>query len=234
MTNNGIITIFIVFGMTILAYFGLATIIDEAGMINEPANNTLIAKPILSSGEQDLQTDAAEPSVSREESVVVEGESTQNTSESENIPTETEIVLADTVTIDKFNTTLPLITSQTSDSSKLYALLDQGVVLFPQSAGFGMEGQTVIMGHSAPANWPNIKHDTAFSRINELVAGDRINIVYKGVKYDYSVTRMQIISKGSNLSGAPAADSSLVLVTCWPPGRDAQRIAVEAIPAEIQ
>jgi len=133
------------------------------------------------------------------------------------------------IVIPGIGAAVPLVTAKTTDTNQLHLLLDEGVVIYPGSAGFGNIGQTVLMGHSAPANWPNIKHDTAFSRINELIPGDKVNISYQGKTYEYSVTRSEIIEKGEDLAGGPAGGSSLVLVSCWPPGRDQKRLAVEAL-----
>ncbi len=134
----------------------------------------------------------------------------------------------DLVIIPKIGAEVPIVTAETYDTNILHALLDEGTVLYPGSAGFGNIGQTVLMGHSAPANWPKIKHDTVFSRIDELAPGDGINVVYEGRTYVYLVVRSQIIMKGNDFPGGPSSASTLVLVSCWPPGRDLQRLAVEA------
>ena len=141
---------------------------------------------------------------------------------------------SDVIVIDKIGAVLPIIQADTFNVASLHTDLDSGVVLYPASAPFGEDGQTVILGHSAPDNWPQIKHDTAFSRIDELVAGDMI-IVYYGEKvYDYTVTRTEIIAKGGDLSGAPPDGNSLDLVTCWPPGHDQKRIVVESTLTETE
>ena len=141
-------------------------------------------------------------------------------------------VVADAITISKIDAKLPIETATTTDVAKLHALLDSGVVLYPGSALFGQIGQTILLGHSAPAGWPKIKHDTAFSRISELRSGDEILISYSGQLYRYLVVRTQIINKGVDLPGAIKQGKTLLLVTCWPPGRNLRRIVVEAVGAE--
>jgi LPXTG-site transpeptidase (sortase) family protein len=89
-------------------------------------------------------------------------------------------------------------------------------------------GQTIVLGHSAPPNWPNIKHDTIFSRIAELSFGSKIVAVYSDKTYTYSVVENRIIDKGGNIPKLARADNVLVLVTCWPPGRDLKRMVVQA------
>lgn len=130
--------------------------------------------------------------------------------------------------ISKINAALPIITTNTADPNKIHDLLDFGVVLYPNSARFGQIGQTILLGHSAPSYWPKIKHDTAFSRISELIPGDLINIEYQEKTYHYSVIGFQIVDKGSVLADKKNPVNSLALVSCWPPGHDRQRIIIEA------
>jgi len=154
------------------------------------------------------------------------------TASSESISIIAENEKIDSIVIPKIDAIVPIVVAQSDDSKQLRLLLDSGVVLYPGSAGFGNNGQTVLLGHSAPRNWPDIKNDSAFSRINELKPGDSVNIMFQGKTYSYLVSRSQTISKGGDLSGEPAGDSSLVLITSWPPGKDLERFAVEAIIEE--
>lgn len=133
------------------------------------------------------------------------------------------------IVINKIGAVLPIVNPNTYNINDLHTDLDSGVVLYPGSVLFGQKGQTVILGHSAPDNWPNIKHDTAFSRIDELTPGDLIIVYFNDEVFNYRVTRTEIINKGGDLSGIPPEGNSLVLVTCWPPGKDLKRIVVESI-----
>jgi|GEM_PF-4991473 len=135
----------------------------------------------------------------------------------------------DIIEIKKINTCLPIVTAATDDVNKLHSLLDSGAVLYPESAQFGQVGQTILLGHSAPANWPNIKYDKAFSRINELEPGDAIKVSYRGATYSYSVSGTHIIDRGGQLPGDVMDGNSLLLVSCWPPGHNWKRIVVESI-----
>ena len=136
---------------------------------------------------------------------------------------------SDMITIPEIDSQLPIVTATTTEMVELHSLLDLGVVLYPKSARFGQLGQTILLGHSAPVNWPKIKHDTAFSRIDELAAGSPILVNYKGNAYQYTVVRTQIINRGVNLPELPGNGNSLLLVSCWPPGRNLNRIVVEAM-----
>ena len=138
--------------------------------------------------------------------------------------------LVDTITIPRIQANLPIVTARTTDAAILHSLLDSGAVLYPGSANFGQIGQTILLGHSAPVNWPNVKHDTAFSRINELEPGDTIDIRYNGTVFDYVVLGTRIIKKGADLPEMVTSGNSVLLVSCWPPGRDRDRIVVQALP----
>ncbi len=109
-------------------------------------------------------------------------------------------------------------------------LLDKGVVHYPTSVMPGSQGQTIILGHSAPPGWPKIKHDWVFTKLNNLKEGDQVVINFNHQRIVYSVVGKVIIDKGEELPVNPLtnSDNVLVLLSCWPPGKNIQRIAVEA------
>ena len=132
--------------------------------------------------------------------------------------------------ITKIEISAPLVFSQSAEQTDLQEALDTGVVLFPDSVLPGESGQTIILGHSAPAGWPKIKYDWVFSRLNELVEGDEVIVYFNNRKYAYVVSRKVFLEKGEELSqdGLTNDGNMLVLISCWPPGKDLRRIAVEA------
>lgn len=134
----------------------------------------------------------------------------------------------DMITIPKINITAPIITAATGDSEVVTNLLDSGVVLYPGSAPFGQTGQTVILGHSAPEGWPKIKYEWVFSKINELESGDMVVITYNFETRYYEVAGKSVVTPQSGVPKATVEGNSLMLVSCWPPGKDLKRIAVEA------
>lgn len=134
----------------------------------------------------------------------------------------------DMITIPKINITAPIITARTDNSEVIQGLLDSGVVLYPGSAAFGQTGQTVILGHSAPAGWPKIKYDWVFSKINELENGDMVVITYNYETRYYKVVGARVVAPEAGVPASTVSGNSLMLVSCWPPGKDLKRIAVEA------
>jgi len=134
----------------------------------------------------------------------------------------------DIINIPKISVSAPIITAKTTDNEVLHGLLDDGVVLYPGSTPFGQTGQTVILGHSAPTGWPKIKYDWVFSRVNELKAGDMIAITYNNETRYYQVVKTRIVTPQEGVPTSTVEGNSLMIVSCWPPGKDLKRIAVEA------
>jgi len=116
------------------------------------------------------------------------------------------------------------------DIEKVHETLDKGIVHFPDSVLPGQKGQTIVLGHSAPANWPDIKYDNVFSRLNELEKGDEVFVYFDHKEYVYSVETKVFLEIGQDIpqSDLTNLQDMLVLVSCWPPGKNIKRIAVEA------
>ena len=130
--------------------------------------------------------------------------------------------------IPKIEVSAPLIFVE--DPDKVHKTLDNGVVHYPDSVLPGEKGQTIILGHSAPPNWPDIKYDNVFTLLNELEKGDEIFIFFNHQKYNYSVERKIFLEKGEEIPENILTNSNnmLILISCWPPGKDYRRIAVQA------
>jgi len=130
--------------------------------------------------------------------------------------------------IPKIEVSAPLIFVE--DIDKVYKTLDRGVVHYPGSVLPGEPGQTIILGHSAPPNWPDINYDNVFSRLNELNEGDEVFVYFDHREYVYSVIKKIFLEKGEEIpeNGLTNSDNMLILISCWPPGKDIRRIAVEA------
>jgi LPXTG-site transpeptidase (sortase) family protein len=134
----------------------------------------------------------------------------------------------DMITIPKINITAPIITAKTDDAEVVHGLLDSGVVLYPGSVAFGQRGQTVVLGHSAPAGWPKIKYDWVFSKLDQLVKGDMVVVTYNYVTRYYRIVGSRVVTVQGGVPPATVSGNSLILISCWPPGKDLKRIAVEA------
>lgn len=139
-----------------------------------------------------------------------------------------------TIEIPKINIFAPIIFFQDPDEKEevLNKALNQGTIHFPKSVLPGQPGQTIILGHSAPPNWPKIKYDWVFTEINNLNYGDEVFVYFNGKKYTYRVKKKIFLDKGAELPSEGSLINSgnvLVLISCWPPGINYKRIAVIAV-----
>ena len=124
----------------------------------------------------------------------------------------------------------PIILPQNPSIEAITKDLDKGTVYYPGSVLPGQAGEIVVLGHSAPLNWPKIKHDWVFSDLNNLKYGDHIYLYFDNKEYTYIVKDKKIIAKGQEITPTPIANNNnvLILISCWPPGKNLQRIAVQA------
>jgi len=135
-----------------------------------------------------------------------------------------------TLEIPKLSISVPIIFSTSNDIKLVTKDLDSGVVFYPGSVYPGQIGQIVVLGHSAPPGWPKIKHDWVFTNIDKLLVGDSILIDINNKQYTYTVQKTTIIKRGEDVPTEGLSENSnvLTLISCWPPGKDYQRIAVQA------
>jgi len=135
-----------------------------------------------------------------------------------------------TIEIPKINITAPIVFSQSTDKTSLMEDLDNGVIYYPGSVYPGQTGQIIILGHSAPAGWPKTKYEWVFSDLNSLEVGDKILIDLNSKQYTYIVKQKSIIARGADVPvyNSNTSNSVLTLISCWPPGKDYKRIAVQA------
>jgi sortase A len=113
--------------------------------------------------------------------------------------------------------------------------LNRGVVRFSDSAYPGEEGLSVLLGHSAPPGWPDIRYDRVFTEIEKLKEGDVIEICYNNKLYNYTVVNEEIGKKiyevGEDVVSIfhEEKKKELVIMTCWPPGSTEGRIGIRAV-----
>ena len=132
--------------------------------------------------------------------------------------------------ISKINITAPLVFPDASESPDFKEALEKGVIVHPLSSLPDKVGMVMILGHSAPLGWPKIKYDWVFSDLNNLATGDSVNIFYQGCQYSYQISDKYFLERGESLPNNLGEDSNsvLILISCWPPGKDYRRIAVVA------
>ena len=136
----------------------------------------------------------------------------------------------DALLIPGLGVSAPLLMAESSREDYMQKLLKKGVVAFPGSTMSNGGGVAIILGHSAPPGWPKRNYDWVFSDLNDLENGDEIIIMLNGRILRYAVTKKFFLKKGQEIpiENSSASSSTIILLTCWPPGVDYQRIAVQA------
>ncbi len=138
------------------------------------------------------------------------------------------LVKENSLEIPKIGVKAPLIISNNQEGN-LEKELNRGVVVFPESVLPGKDGQTIILGHSAPNNWPKINYDSIFSKISELKEEDEIVIYFNNRKYVYFVNEKIFLKQGEEIpDSSTASENELLLISCWPPGKNIQRILIKS------
>ncbi|MCX6721227.1 MAG: sortase, partial [Candidatus Staskawiczbacteria bacterium] len=71
-------------------------------------------------------------------------------------------------------------------------------------------------------------HEGVFTDLEKLSVGDEVYIDLNNKQYRYIVKEKKIIKKGADVptNASIVNNNVLTLVSCWPPGKNYQRIAV--------
>ncbi len=139
------------------------------------------------------------------------------------------------IIISSISVQAPVVESFGPYDSDYKEALNRGVVHFSGSAQPGEEGLSVLLGHSAPSGWPNIRYDRVFTEIERLKEGDTIEICYNNQLHKYTVIDEQIGKEmyevGEDVVSLFHEENKkeLVVMTCWPPGSSEGRIGIRAV-----
>lgn len=135
---------------------------------------------------------------------------------------------ADSIEISALNVLAPLVFVE--NEKEVRRGLNLGVVHFPGSGLPGEEDTIILEGHSAPPGWPKIKYDWVFSNLSQLNVGDKIILNFENCKFHYKVKEGKILKRGEDIpkEWQEKDGEKLILISCWPPGKDIKRIAILA------
>lgn len=132
--------------------------------------------------------------------------------------------------IPKLGLKVPIVFIKNDNPKDFDKALKKGVLHYPDSTLPGQkEGTVVILGHSAPSYWPRINYDWVFTNLNELKQGDKFSIYFADEKYFYKVKEKFFLKKGDEIPNLTNSKSNVVLISCWPPGKNHKRIVVRAV-----
>lgn len=134
------------------------------------------------------------------------------------------------IEIPKIGIEAPIVFAKNDSDEDFQKALKKGVLLHPESVLPAEQGTTIILGHSAPSGWPKINYDWVFSDLNELTEEDEFYIYFNHQRYSYKVIEKFFLAHGEEVPDARLtnAKSMVILLSCWPPGRDQERIAIQA------
>lgn len=136
----------------------------------------------------------------------------------------------DSFVIEKIGIEVPLVTSPSNSVEDVNASLKKGVMVYPSSNLPSEKGTTIILGHTAPANWPRVNYYGIFNHLDKLQKGDQILIYFQGRQYTYTVVRQFLVNPGDQLNPSLTNyENVLFLSTCWPPNIGDHRIIIEAV-----
>ncbi len=115
------------------------------------------------------------------------------------------------------------------DRTTYQQALTQGVAHAQGTVLPGDQGTSFLFSHSS-ADWLTAsRYNSVFYLLSKLETGDPIDIYRNGHRITFKVTEKQIV-KPTALSFLTdqTAQPRLVLMTCWPPGTDFNRLLVIA------
>lgn len=99
----------------------------------------------------------------------------------------------------------------------------------------GMNGISFYFSHSTDSFWDVGRYNAVFYLLKDMQIGDNVYIYFKNQRYNYKVTKTEIINPDDvsllvNAQHIP--DQEVVLQTCWPPGTTWKRFIVIAKPSQ--
>ena len=136
----------------------------------------------------------------------------------------------DSIEIPKIEVETPLVFIESKENRDYQAVLKKGAVHYSGSALPGENGQTIVLGHSAPSFWPKKNYNWIFRRLDRLEAGDEIIINYQNRQYRYLVYEKLFLNPGDEIprGGLTNSENVLFLISCWPPETGQKRIVVQS------
>ncbi|MFC1629669.1 sortase [Patescibacteria group bacterium] len=134
------------------------------------------------------------------------------------------------IEIPKIGVKAPIVFSEDNNRNEFQEALDKGILFYPQSDLPGKKGTTVLLGHSAPQNWPKVNYYWIFNNLDKLNKGDKIYIHSDSYRYIYVINRKFFLNVGEKVPYQDLTSSKemLILLSCWPPETGQKRIAIEA------
>jgi len=134
--------------------------------------------------------------------------------------------------IPKINVDVPVTYDVGTDNASQMAAMVNGLAHFPiagASSHPGEIGNTVLAGHSSNDLFDGGDYKFIFAQLDKLSVGDSVYANYKGKRYTYVVTKVQVVKPTDvNALVYPTTKPVITLITCTPLGTALNRLLVTA------
>lgn len=134
------------------------------------------------------------------------------------------------IIIPKINANAKVVRNVNPYEPKEYQkALTQGVAHASGTATPNQKGNVFIFAHSA-TNWYQAnQYNAVFYLLNKLEKGDTITLYFENIPYNYFVDEIKFIKPTEvDYLSNKQNNSTLTLMTCWPPGTTLKRLVVVA------
>jgi len=135
-----------------------------------------------------------------------------------------------TLSIPKIEVNAPIVVPREITKQGILASLEEGVGLYPGSAGIGTPGRAVVLGHSSRASWYRGEYAYIFALLHKLEEYDTFYVTGGGKKYTYQIFANKIMTpqEANAFLATTPSDSEIDLVTCYPVGSASKRTVIQA------
>lgn len=108
--------------------------------------------------------------------------------------------------------------------------LSQGVAHANTSGLPGENSNIFLFAHSSESFLLANRYNSIFYLLNKLTKNDEVYLVYKNQVFKYKISNKdEVNAKKTKYLNKDYAKNTLVLMTCWPPGTNLNRLIVEAV-----
>lgn len=144
-----------------------------------------------------------------------------------------EAMTAVYIKIEKLGVDAPMVWSKTDIETNMLKDLENGLSHFMKTAAPGQNGNMIVSGHSSNYVWAKGGYKHVFKDLNNLQAGDLVNIktVQKNgriIYYKYKITEKFVTTPDDEKIFADTQNPTMTLTTCWPIGTNLKRLIVKA------
>jgi sortase A len=134
--------------------------------------------------------------------------------------------------IPSLNISVPIIADvDGSDKDAYFKALEKGVAHYKNTAKPGENGNIFIFGHSSFYAWKPGEYKDIFKNLDDLNIGDEIVIWWQSKKYNYKVSKKDMVDPDDTRYVQPTDSEQLTVMTCWPPGTTSKRLIIVGEPS---